>query len=128
MTALNFNAEAQTPRFSYRPSPVHPRGYMILKQGDERDEPQPVGDYTVLDAGEDPALSEKKVINLISLLNGRKALVQLGHESGTRVLYQLVSACDDDGKMRVLFYTLGKEGVSVENALFRLEKESYEHG
>lgn len=128
MTAFNFNAEAQTPRFTYRPSPVHPRGYMIFRHArDERSDPHPVGDYIVLDTNEDPALSEKKLNNLISLLNGRKALMQLGHESGTRVLYSLVSECDDDGKMRILFYTLGHEGVSVENALFRLERESYDH-
>ena len=128
MTTFDFNAEAQTPRFTYRRSPVHPRGFMILKHGEAADaDPAPVGDYTVLDSKEDLALAEKKVMNLVSLLNGRKALMQLGHETGSRVLYHMVSECDDDGKVRVVFYTLGQEGVSVENALFRLERESYGH-
>jgi hypothetical protein len=97
---------------------------MILKYGDGlADDPVPVGDYTVLDSGEDPGLSEKKVMNLISLLNGRKNLMQLGHETGTRVLYHVVSMRDDDNKARILFYNLGREGVSVENALFRLEAD-----
>jgi hypothetical protein len=124
MNTNNFNAEASSPRYTYRQSPVHPRGYVILKyRQDMTAEPEMVGDYTVLDSKEDPALSEKKVMNLISLLNGRKHLMQLGHETGTRVLYQMVSERDDDNKQRVLFYTLGQEGVSVENALFRIERE-----
>ncbi len=92
---------------------------MIMKLTDN--EPVAVGDYTVLDRKEDLSLSEKKVMNLISLMNGRKNLMQLGHESNTRVLYNIMTERDDDGKMRVMFYNLGQEGVSIENALFRLE-------
>lgn len=122
MNTNDFNAEAGTPRYTYRRSPVHPRGYMILQYPETlQAEPVPVGDYTVLDTAEDPALSEKKVMNLVSLLNGRQNLMQLGHETGTRILYHLVSERDDDDKTRVLFYQLGREGVSMENALFRME-------
>ncbi len=124
MKTNDFNAEALSPRYTYRPSPVNARAYQILKYSDTlAREPQVAGDYTVLDTKEDPALSEKKVMNLIALMNGRKALMQLGHETGARVLYHIVSEKDDDGKMRVLFYTLGQEGVSVENALFRIERD-----
>jgi len=122
MKTKDFNAEARTSRFGYIPSPVNPRAFMILKYPDSMAaDPHPVGDYTVLDSEEDATLSEKKVMNLISLLNGRKNLMQLGHETGSRILYNIVSECDDDGKSRVLFYRLGKEGVSIENALFRME-------
>jgi hypothetical protein len=125
MKTNDFNLEARAPRYGYVPSPVHPRAFQILKYADSpNEEPRPVGDYTVLDAREDIQLSEKKVINLISLLNGRKTLMQLGHETGTRVLYHIVSECDEDGKSRVLFYQLGKGGVSIENALFRMEAGS----
>jgi hypothetical protein len=94
---------------------------MIMKV--RGDNPVAVGDYTVLDGAEDPALSEKKVMNLISLMNGRKNLMDLGHETKSRVLYNIVSECDDEGKARVIFYHLGTEGVSVENALLRIEKD-----
>jgi hypothetical protein len=119
MKTNDFNAEAKTPRYGYMPSPVHPRAFQILKYNES--DLQPVGDYTVLDSSEDLSFSEKKVMNLVSLLNGRKHLMQLGHETGTRILYNIVSECDDDGKSRVLFYQLGKEGVSIENALLRME-------
>lgn len=124
MKTNDFNAEAKTARYGYMPSPVHPRAFQIVKYNDNaRSDARPVGDYTVLDAKEDPGLSEKKVMNLVSLLNGRKHLMQLGHETGTRVLYHIVSECDDDGKARVVFYNLGREGTSHENALFRIEKD-----
>ncbi len=119
MKTNDFNAEAKTARYGYMPSPVHPRAFQIMKYSESN--PRPVGDYTVLDSKEDLGLSEKKVMNIVSLLNGRKHLMELGHETGTRVLYHIVSECDDDGKSRVLFYQLGKEGVSIENALFRME-------
>ncbi len=119
MKTNDFNAEAKTARYGYMPSPVHPRAFQILKYSESN--PRPVGDYTVLDSKEDLGLSEKKVMNIVSLLNGRKHLMELGHETGTRVLYHIVSECDDDGKSRILFYQLGKEGVSIENALFRME-------
>jgi hypothetical protein len=98
---------------------------MIMKLTES--DPVAVGDYTVLDKSEDIELAEKKVMNLVSLLNGRKKLMQLGHETRSRILYNIVSEKDDDGKMRVLFYQLGQEGVSVENALFRMETEEYVH-
>ena len=123
MKTPDFNAEASAPGYGYKRSPVHERAFQILKLNDTAREPSVVGDYTVLDSKEDIGLSEKKVINLISLLNGRKNLVQLGHETNTRVLYKIVTECDDEGKARIVFYNLGKEGVSVENALFRIEKD-----
>jgi len=119
MKTNDFNAEAKTARYGYMPSPVHPRAFQIMKYSESN--PRPVGDYTVLDSKEDLGLSEKKVMNIVSLLNGRKHLMELGHETGTRVLYHIVSECDDDGRSRILFYQLGKEGVSIENALFRME-------
>ncbi len=126
METNNFNSEATGPRYTYRPSPVHERSFMILKYADgPGHEPLPVGDYTVLDTHEERGLSEKKVMNLVSLLNGRKALMQLGHETNARVLYNVVTDSDDDGKALVIFYHLGKEGVSVENALFRIERDSH---
>lgn len=124
MKTNDFNTEARTPRYGYTPSPVNPRAFMIMKHMDSGHAgARTVGDYTVLDSNEDLRISEKKVMNLVSLLNGRQNLIQVGTDSGSRILYHLVSECDDDGKSRVLFYKLGKEGVSVENALFRMEAE-----
>ena len=121
MQTHDFNAESKPALFGYQRSPVNERVFLITKKAKEAD--VPVGDYTVLDKEEDLSLSEKKVMNLVSLLNGRKRLMQLGHETNSRVLYNVVSEKDEDNKYKVLFYQLKERGVSVENALFRLATE-----
>lgn len=123
MQTQDFNVEGAIGKFAYQRSPVNERAFLILKKQGETKEPIPVGDYTVLDKEEDISLAEKKVTNLVSLLNGRKRLMQLGHETQTRTLYNIVSEKDEDNKMKILFYNLEKEGVSKENALFRLSSE-----
>ena len=121
MQTQDFNTESRIPKYGYQRSPVNERAFMIVKKEQELADPKPVGDYTVLDKEEDIALAEKKVMNLVSLLNGRKRLMELGHETKSRILYHIVSEKDEENKTKILFYRLGKEGVSVENALFRLE-------
>ena len=123
MQTQDFNAEGAIGKFAYQRSPVNERAFLILKKQDENKEPIPVGDYTVLDKEEDIFLAEKKVTNLVSLLNGRKRLMELGHETKSRILYNIVSEKDEDNKMKVLFYKLEEQGVSKENALFRMDSD-----
>ena len=123
MQTQDFNAEGAIGQFAYQRSPVNERAFLILKKQDEIKEPIPVGDYTVLDKEEDILLAEKKVTNLVALLNGRKRLMQLGHETQSRILYNIVSEKDEDDKMKVMFYELKKQGVSTENALFRMNSD-----
>ncbi len=122
MQTQDFNIESQPALFAYQPSPVNARAFLITKSGQS----EPVGDYTVLDLEEDLTLSEKKVMNLISLLNGRQRLMELGHETQSRVLYQVINEEDEENKTNVLFYQLGAQGISKENALFRLERNEHE--
>ena len=123
MERQDFNAEGALPVFGFQRSPVNERAFLITKALDDMTEPVPVGDYTILDKEEDVALAEKKVTNLVSLLNGRKRLMNLGHETQSRVLYHIVSEKDEENKTKVLFYDLKEKGVSTENALFRLDHE-----
>ncbi|HPD82298.1 MAG: hypothetical protein R3D88_09335 [Alphaproteobacteria bacterium] len=123
MQTQDFNSESRAPLYAYQRSPVNERAFLIVKKPAPTAEPVPVGDYTVLDREEDISLSEKKVMNLISLLNGRKRLMQLGHETNSRILYNVISEKDEENKTKVLFYKLGNQGVSKENALFRFECE-----
>ena len=127
MQLKDFNAEGSAPLYAYTRSPVNDRAFLIVKNRSASAEPVPVGDYTVLDKEEDLSLSEKKVMNLISLLNGRKRLMDLGHETKSRILYNIVSEKDEDNKTKILFYKLENQGVSKENALFRLEVQEAEH-
>lgn len=120
MQIQDFNAESKPAIYGYVPSPVNERAFLIVRK-DEDDKERPVGDYTVLDREEDLSLTEKKVMNLVSLLNGRKKLMQLGHETQSRILYHILKEKDDENKAQVLFYKLEQQGVSKENALFRIE-------
>jgi hypothetical protein len=61
------------------------------------------------------------VINLVALLNGRSDLMDIGHDSGVRLLYQRIPA--ESGFERVMFRTLGEKGVSVENALLSIAED-----
>jgi len=124
MKTQDFNEESQAPRYTYKRSPIHERAFMILRyQEDLAGEPQPVGDYTVLDVDEDTALSEKKVMNLISLLNERRRLMDLGVGLNTRLLYRIVDEQSDDSRARVIFYKLELEGVSKENAILQIDPD-----
>ena len=60
-------------------------------------------------------------MNLIALLNARKRLMDLGHETKSRTLYQILTKSDEENNAKVLFYKLEGQGVSKENALFRIE-------
>lgn len=117
MENREFNEQARPVRYSYMRSPVHPRAFQILKQA------QPVGDYMVLDTAEDLLLAEKKVMNIISALNGRSKLLQLGEETKSRQLFQLINDGANGERIKVMFYQYTGKGCSRENALFMLERD-----
>ena len=121
MKANEFNESTKVPRYSYQPSPVHDRAFLIVKTEDIAQEAIPVGDYTVLDQSEPQSLSEKKVMNVVSALNGKKDLIQLGEETKSRQLFHLISDGTDGDKVKVMFYKYTGEGASEENAFFQLE-------
>lgn len=100
---------------------MHQHSFMILKQLSEEGVYQPIGDYTVLDTSEEHSLSEKKVMNLVSLMNDEDQLIDIGSGTGKRMLYHRAST-DNPDKTRIIFYELGKQGVSTENAVLSLEE------
>ena len=68
-----------------------------------------------------PPLPEKKVMNLVSLMNDEDQLIDIGSGTGKRMLYHRAST-DNPDKTRIIFYELGKQGVSTENAVLSLEE------
>lgn len=121
MTPQDFNQSTLVPRYSYARSPVNARAFLILERDDILAEGRPVGDFTVLDREEDLTLAEKKVMNLVSLMNGRKSkVIPLGEETRSRMFYKVLSQRDEDNKSSIMFYTQKNDGVSKESALFRI--------
>ena len=124
MTPADFNQSTLIPRYSYAPSPVNARAFMIMERDDVLNDPKPIGDYTVLDKDEDLSLSEKKVKNLLFLMNGKKEkLLDLGEEATGRTHFQVIDEKDRDNNMKIMYYVQKREGVSKENALLRIESD-----
>lgn len=121
MESTDFNETASRPKYSYRRNPLYGRAFQILKWNEAFSEYVPFGEYTVVDGSEDPELSEKRVINLISALNERKRLMELGKETKSQTLFHAVPGKDSDGRSKVVFYTNSGEGVSKENAVLIFE-------
>lgn len=115
MLGNSFENAKDAPLFSYRANPVHERGFQILKRN------EPVGEYLILDKKEGRALSEKKIINLISLLNGKDVLTVPQEDLEGRLLYS--SLPSEDHRNKIMFYKYTGKGVSVENALLMINKE-----
>ena len=106
--------------FTYRQSPVLNRSWMIYCKSADGDL-NPVGDYTVLDREEDELLSEKKLMNLVSLLNGADELMTLGSHTQSRLLFHRKPKKDATDPTQVIFYTFSGEGLSRENAILTLQ-------
>jgi hypothetical protein len=106
--------------YTYRPHPFQSGSFQIfLMQGLDQDL---VGDYLLLDQAEDHDLTEKTVMNLVSLLNGREDLIDLRDQAGTRLYFQKLKA-DSDGRARVLFRSHDGHEMSQENALLTYNPE-----
>jgi len=121
MNYENFNEITTKKLYTYRRHPMHDNSYVILKQQLEDGPYEPVGDYTVLDSDEDNSLSEKKVMNLVALMNDEKNIIDLKTETKTRLLYHKAST-DEPNRTRIIFYALGEKGISTENAVLSLEE------
>lgn len=123
MDTQDFNQYSAMPRYIYARNPVHPRAFQIMRYAAGAS--QPVGDYMVLDSEEDLSLSEKKVMNIVSALNGRDKLLPLGEETRSRQLFHLINDGTDGEKIKVMFYAYKGQGCSRENALFTIERDAH---
>lgn len=120
--SLGFNENSEKSRFIFKPSPVNPMAYQIFENEIGDADYTPVGEYLVLDREEDKSLTEKKLINLISLMNGRKNVVDHSAEVDTQLLFQVLPRKNDDDPTKIMFRTRDEKSVSVENALLQIKR------
>lgn len=119
---MDFNRPAEQRAFRYERNPVSDRGFLILKRNSQ-DRYDPVGDYMVIDEQEDIQLTEKKVMNLIALLNKDDGYVMnLGELTGTQSRFHIKPEKTERGQTQMVFYELGTEGVSKENAILSIDE------
>ena len=106
--------------FTYRPNPILNRSYLLFRKDGAVE--TPVGDYTVLDLSESQHISEIKVMNLVTQLNGRDDVVPLGEHTKSRLLFHVKPKADEtDPRTEVIFYTYNGKGPSRENAILTFE-------
>ncbi|MAQ70588.1 MAG: hypothetical protein CL565_00170 [Alphaproteobacteria bacterium] len=121
MLDKNFSSAKAATKFTYKHNPHHKRSYEIMAL-DAQAGYMPVGQYTVLDLSEEVNLSEKKVMNLISIMNGKSKLIDIsGDVAGTRLYFN--EGKEERGRKKVVFYKQDGTGVSRENALLLINKE-----
>jgi hypothetical protein len=118
----NFNAESEKPQFLYRHNPLVKNAYQIFMLRDGRSEYEPVGEYVLIDTAEEVEITEKKLMNLVSLLNGRQNLIELGNLTKSRVLFTIVPKSSEEDPTKIIFRNHDGSGPSKENAVLTLEK------
>lgn len=122
MVREEFNI-SENRQFWYRPNPVAGRAFQLL-HWNARQGYQPIGDYLLLDDKEDTALTERKVQNLVTLMNGHSRLFDLKRDVGnTRTLFHVQDGEDEMGRKRIMLRSFDGNGASRENALVMIEKE-----
>ncbi|MAM34195.1 MAG: hypothetical protein CMH28_03880 [Micavibrio sp.] len=121
MLDKKFSSAKAATKFTYKHIPHHKRSYEIMALDAEAGY-KPVGQYTVLDLSEEANLSEKKVMNLISIMNGKSDLIDIsGDVAGSRLYFN--EGKEERGRKKVVFYKQDGTGVSRENALLLINKE-----
>lgn len=118
----SFNDRGEKPQFMYKRNPLVENAFQIFMFREDKGDYEPVGDYTVIDLDEDTDLSEKKIMNIISLLNGKEDLMELGNLTKTRVLFTIVPKKAEDDPTKIIFRNHDGMGTSEENAVLTIEK------
>lgn len=119
---MDFNELSEKPQFIYKRNPLVEHSFQIFSWRFEKKDYEPVGEYLLLETDEDPTLTEKKVMNIVTLLNGKDGLLDLGELTKTRVLFNVVPKKDVDDPTKLIFRNHDGEGTSTENAILTLEK------
>ena len=127
----NFNeqtAEPERPRFLSKPTPMVERAYQIFEFNEKENDYLHVGDYVLINKEEEREITEKKIENLITLLNGSKDLIDLSNLTKTRVLYTIVPEAQAGGQTKVILKDYDGAGVSKDNAVFTIRKGVFHDG
>lgn len=121
---LAFNRRSERQNFIYRHNPARPGSFLILRLDPARGGYDPVGVYMVVDETEEMEITEKKLINMILILNNQGDEVQkLGFLTGKRVLFNIEDrGSGPNGKATITFRTYDGQGVSCANAVLEIER------
>jgi hypothetical protein len=119
---LKFNEQSEKPEFTSKPNPLVPHSWQIFQYKNNKDEYEPVADYVLVDIDEPIEITEKKVINMVSILNGKKKLIDFTNLTGKRVLFNIIPEASESNRQKIVFRTYDGAGVSKENAVLTIDK------
>ncbi len=119
---IDFNKQMERPRFIFKPNPMMKRAYQIFELMPKNNAYEPVGEYVLLNHDEDPEITEKKMINLVTLLNGKKDLIDLSPLTKTVCLFTVVPEEQSGDQTKIIFKDQEGMGVSTDNAVFTIRK------
>lgn len=122
MNLGDFNEESEKPEFMYKKNQLVPHSYQIFQYKQDKANYEPVGTYNLLDMEESEDLTEKRVMNLIAVMNQRKRTIDLSSLTNARTLYTMVPMKPEDNDQKIIFRTYDGAGVSKENAILVIEK------
>lgn len=117
-----FNDRGEKARFVYRHNPLIVHSYDIFEYQEDKTSYEPIGEYVLIDIEEPQDITEKKLINMMSLMNGKKNLIDFKSLTDERVLFNIVSEADKSSKQKVVFRTYNGQGVSKENAVLTINR------
>jgi hypothetical protein len=121
-----FNDKGEKPTYIYKRNPLVEHSFQIFGYMEEKGDYEPVGDYLLLDTTEDPDLTEKTVMNIVRILNGKQDLMDLTNLTKTRLLFNIVPRKPESDETKVIFRTHDGKGTSEENAVLTLKKGVYD--
>ncbi len=118
----SFNESGEKPTFMYKRNLLVPHSWQIFAIRKGKTDYEPVGEYTLLDLSEDTELTEKRLINMVAILNGKRNLMDLSGLTDKRLLFNIVPEKPDSVNQKIIFRTYDGGGVSKENAILVVEK------
>ena len=109
-------------RFIHKPNPLVERSYQIFEYDFKKGDYEHAGDYVLIKKDEKLEVTEKKLINLMTLLNGKDDLIDISNLTSTRVLFTLVPEAQAGDQTKIILKDYDGSGVSKENAIFTIRK------
>lgn len=109
-------------RFVHKRNPASERDYQIFEYDFKKGDYDLVGDYTLIKTDEPTEITEKKLINLMSLLNKKNDLIDLSNLTNSRVLFTVVPEAQSGDQTKIILKDYDGSGVSKDNAVFTIRK------
>ena len=109
-------------RFVHKPNPLVERDYQFYEYNISKGDYEHVGDYVLLNKEENREITDKKIANLITLINGKNDLIDISNLTTTRLLYTIVPEAQAGDQTKIILKDYDGSGVSKDNAIFTIRK------